>query len=128
MLARSAQADIVTRPDVGGYITSVRVGHGPATVGVTAYDAERGCNGDTPAVPGRGRWRGAVDLAGSLRRTAQPSPDRVIRPRLAGWELLPQIPATGSPSVERAEIDVESERRRTGVEVAPEIACDPGRP
>jgi hypothetical protein len=42
MLARSAQADIVTRPDVGGYITSVRVGHGPATVGVTAYDAERG--------------------------------------------------------------------------------------
>jgi hypothetical protein len=40
MLAPSAQADIVTFPDVGGHITSVRVGHGPATVGVTAYDAE----------------------------------------------------------------------------------------
>jgi hypothetical protein len=40
MLAPSAQSDIVTFPDVGGHITSVRVGHGPATVGVTTYDAE----------------------------------------------------------------------------------------
>jgi hypothetical protein len=50
-----------------------------------------------------------LDLAGSLRRTAQPSPNQVTRPRLAngwgaagedgvryGWELLPQIAATGS--------------------------------
>jgi hypothetical protein len=40
VLAPSAQADIVTFPDVGGHITSVRVSHGPTTVGVTAYDAE----------------------------------------------------------------------------------------
>ena len=39
-LAPSAQADIMTFPDVGGHITSVRVSHGPATVGVTANDAE----------------------------------------------------------------------------------------
>ena len=40
VLAPSAQADIMTFPDVGGHITSVRVSHGPATVGVTANDAE----------------------------------------------------------------------------------------
>ena len=39
-LAPSAHADIVTFPDVGGHITSVRVSHGPKTVGVTANDAE----------------------------------------------------------------------------------------
>jgi hypothetical protein len=39
-LAPFAQADIMTFPDVGGHITSVRVSHGPATVGVTAYDKE----------------------------------------------------------------------------------------
>jgi hypothetical protein len=36
----AAQADIQTFPDVGGHITAVRVSHGPATVGITAYDAE----------------------------------------------------------------------------------------
>jgi hypothetical protein len=36
----SAQADIQTFSDVGGHITSVRVSHGPATLGITAYDAE----------------------------------------------------------------------------------------
>jgi hypothetical protein len=40
VLAPSAQADIVIFPDVGGHITSVRVSHGPATIGVTARDAE----------------------------------------------------------------------------------------
>jgi len=40
VLAPSAHADIATFPDVGGHITSVRVSHGPATIGVTAYDAE----------------------------------------------------------------------------------------
>ena len=40
VLAPSAHADIMTFPDVGGHITSVRVSHGPATVGVTANDAE----------------------------------------------------------------------------------------
>ena len=38
--APAAQADIQTFPDVGGHITSVRVSHGPRTVGITAYDAE----------------------------------------------------------------------------------------
>jgi hypothetical protein len=38
--AQSAQADIRTFPDVGGHITSVRVSHGPDTVGITAYDDE----------------------------------------------------------------------------------------
>ena len=38
--AQSAQADIQTFSDVGGHITAVRVSHGPATVGITAYDAE----------------------------------------------------------------------------------------
>ncbi len=38
--APSAQADINTFSDVGGHITAVRVSHGPATVGVMAYDAE----------------------------------------------------------------------------------------
>ena len=38
--APSAQADIMTFPDVGAHITSVRVSHGPRTVGVTAYDAD----------------------------------------------------------------------------------------
>jgi hypothetical protein len=40
LTAPSAQADIQTFPDVGGHITSVRVSHGPRTVGITAYDAE----------------------------------------------------------------------------------------
>jgi hypothetical protein len=39
-LAPSAQADIVTFSDVGAHITGVRVSHGPATVGVTAYDGD----------------------------------------------------------------------------------------
>ena len=39
-LAPSAPADIQTFPDVGAHITAVRVSHGPATVGVTAYDAQ----------------------------------------------------------------------------------------
>ena len=38
VLAPSAHADIVTFPDVGAHITSVRVSLGPATVGVTAND------------------------------------------------------------------------------------------
>ena len=38
--AQSAQADIRSFPDVGGHITSVRVSHGPSTVGITAYDAD----------------------------------------------------------------------------------------
>ena len=40
VLAPSASADIVTFPDAGSHMTSVRVSHGPATVGVTANDAE----------------------------------------------------------------------------------------
>lgn len=40
VLAPAAHADIETFPDVGSYITSVRVSHGPSTVGVTAFDAE----------------------------------------------------------------------------------------
>jgi hypothetical protein len=36
----SASADIQTFPDVGAHITSVRVSHGPRTVGITAYDAD----------------------------------------------------------------------------------------
>ena len=40
VLVPTAQADIVTFPDVGGHITSVRVSHGPSTIGVTANDAE----------------------------------------------------------------------------------------
>jgi hypothetical protein len=40
VLAPSAYADIRIFPDVGGHITSVRVSHGPATIGVTARDAE----------------------------------------------------------------------------------------
>ena len=39
-LAPAAHADIATFPDVGSYITSVRVSHGPSTIGVTAFDAE----------------------------------------------------------------------------------------
>ena len=39
-LVPTASADIATFPDVGGHITSVRVSHGPKTVGVTAFDAE----------------------------------------------------------------------------------------
>jgi hypothetical protein len=38
LTAPSASADIRTFPDVGGHITAVRVSHGPATVGITAYD------------------------------------------------------------------------------------------
>ena len=40
LTAPSARADIQTFPDVGGHITSVRVSHGPRTVGITAYDAD----------------------------------------------------------------------------------------
>jgi hypothetical protein len=36
--AQSARADIRTFPDVGAHITSVRVSHGPATLGITAWD------------------------------------------------------------------------------------------
>ena len=39
-IAPSAQADIRTFPDVGAHITSVRVSHGPQTVGIIAYDAD----------------------------------------------------------------------------------------
>ena len=38
--AQSAQADIQTFPDVGAHITSVRVSHGPSTLGITANDAD----------------------------------------------------------------------------------------
>lgn len=38
LTTQSAHADIQSFPDVGGHITSVRVSHGPSTVGVTAYD------------------------------------------------------------------------------------------
>jgi hypothetical protein len=38
--AQSAQADIETFPDVGEHITSVRISHGPRTLGITATDAE----------------------------------------------------------------------------------------
>ncbi len=40
LTAQPAHADIQTFADVGGHITSVRVSHGPATVGITAYDAD----------------------------------------------------------------------------------------
>jgi hypothetical protein len=40
VLVPAAQADIVTFPDVGSHITSVRVSHGPRTVGVTAFEDE----------------------------------------------------------------------------------------
>ena len=40
VLVPAAHADIATFPDVGAHITSVRVSHGPATIGVTAFDAE----------------------------------------------------------------------------------------
>ena len=40
VLVPAAHADIATFPDVGGHITSVRVSHGPKTVGITAFDAE----------------------------------------------------------------------------------------
>ncbi len=40
VLVPTASADIATFPDVGGHITSVRVSHGPKTVGITAFDAE----------------------------------------------------------------------------------------
>ena len=40
LTAPSASADIRTFPDVGAHITSVRVSHGPRTVGITAYDAD----------------------------------------------------------------------------------------
>ena len=40
LTAQSAKADIRTFSDVGGHITSVRVSHGPTTLGITAYDAE----------------------------------------------------------------------------------------
>ena len=40
VLVPTAHADIATFPDVGAHITSVRVSHGPATVGVTAFDAD----------------------------------------------------------------------------------------
>ena len=40
VLVPAAHADIATFPDVGAHITSVRVSHGPSTVGVTAYDAD----------------------------------------------------------------------------------------
>lgn len=46
ILVPTASADIVTFPDPtafpddGGHITSVRVSHGPKTIGVTAYDTE----------------------------------------------------------------------------------------
>ena len=38
LTTQSAHADIQTFADVGGHITSVRVSHGPSTVGVTAND------------------------------------------------------------------------------------------
>ena len=38
--APSAQAEIMTFSDVGAHITSVRVSHGPRTVGVSAYDED----------------------------------------------------------------------------------------
>jgi hypothetical protein len=40
LTAPSASADIRTFPDVGAHITSVRVSHGPRTVGITALDAD----------------------------------------------------------------------------------------
>jgi hypothetical protein len=40
VLVPAAHADIVTFPDVGSHITSVRVSHGPKTVGVTAFEDE----------------------------------------------------------------------------------------
>ena len=40
-LLPTASADIATFPDVGSHITSVRVSHGPKTVGVTAFDDEQ---------------------------------------------------------------------------------------
>ena len=40
VLVPAAQADIATFPDVGGYITGVRVSHGPKAIAVTAYDQE----------------------------------------------------------------------------------------
>lgn len=40
VLVPTAQADIKIFPDVGGYITGVRVSHGPKAIAVTAYDQE----------------------------------------------------------------------------------------
>jgi hypothetical protein len=40
LTAQSAKADIQTFPDVGEHITSVRVSHGPTTLGITAFDAD----------------------------------------------------------------------------------------
>ena len=40
LLVPAAHADIAEFPDPGAHITKLRVVHGPATVGVTAYDAE----------------------------------------------------------------------------------------
>jgi hypothetical protein len=40
VLVPAAHADIATFPDVASHITSVRVSHGPTTVGVTAFDDE----------------------------------------------------------------------------------------
>jgi hypothetical protein len=40
LTAPSASADIRTFSDVGAHITSVRVSHGPRTVGIIAYDAD----------------------------------------------------------------------------------------
>ena len=40
VLVPAAQADIKTFPDSGGYITGVRVSHGPKAIAVTAYDKE----------------------------------------------------------------------------------------
>lgn len=40
VLMPAAQADIETFPDVGSYITGVRVSHGPKAIAVTAYDKE----------------------------------------------------------------------------------------
>jgi hypothetical protein len=40
LAAPSAQADIQTFPDVGEHITSVRVSHGPMTLGISANDRD----------------------------------------------------------------------------------------
>lgn len=40
VLVPAAQADLKTFPDVGSYITGVRVSHGPKAIAVTAYDKE----------------------------------------------------------------------------------------